>query len=148
MSAQTKARSTRRIGSPNVVDPVVHPELPVKADEIIYQGAGVCVDSSGRVVNASEATGLVTLGVYRNSEVGTVDATGDADGDEVINGIEMGTYEFFNAADADAITLADVRKTCYWVDNQTVSDVSTGRSAAGQIYDYNAVTNMVSVTIR
>ena len=112
---------------------------PVKAGEIIYKGAAVCLDANGLAVNATAVAGLVTAGVARD----TVDNT---DGGKTLD-VEEGVYQFHNSpAGADQILQTDARRLCYWVDNHTVAAVGTARSVAGVIKSIDGG-NKVSVSI-
>jgi len=112
---------------------------PVKDGEVIYKGAGVCLDANGDAVNAASTAGLLTRGVARD----TVDNT---DGGKRLD-IEEGVYQFWNSPPgADELSQADVLHLCYWVDNQTVGKVATGRSIAGVIKSIDGG-NKVSVAV-
>jgi hypothetical protein len=112
---------------------------PVKAGEIIFKGAAVCLDVNGEAVNATAAAGLVTAGVARD----TVDNTDDGKTLDV----EEGVYQFHNApAGADQILQGDARHLCYWLDNHTVAAVATGRSVAGVIKSIDPG-NKISVSV-
>jgi hypothetical protein len=111
----------------------------VKAGEIIYKGAGVCLDANGFAVNATAAAGLITRGVARD----TVDNT---DGGKRID-VEEGVYQMRNSPPgADALDEGDVLHLCYWADNQTVAKVATGRSVAGVVKSIDGG-GMVSVSL-
>lgn len=136
MSAMAGPRSaTRRIGD--------FQKDPVKAAEVIYRGAAVCLDSNGELVNASATTGLITRGVARD----TVDNTDDEFG-TVATGLEsdQGVFEFFNKS-GDELSQDEVGDVCYWEDNQTVCKTSTGKSVAGVVASVDANTGKVSVHV-
>jgi hypothetical protein len=130
MTAQSKARLI-------VEKEGVHSQAPVKGSTTIYQGALV-VMSSGVAIPGKTATGLVTLGVATE----TVENAG-SDGAVSVE-VKRGTFKFFNDSGA-AVTSADIGKTAYVVDDQTVSksDGAAGedpatRSAAGTIIDVDS----------
>jgi hypothetical protein len=110
--------------------------FPVKAATKIWAGALVCIDSSGRAVPGSTATGLIAVGrsprVYDNSA--------GADG-AVVGEFERGIYRFDNSTSTDAITAAEIGSTCYVVDDHTVAKTngSSSRSAAGTVFDVDAL---------
>lgn len=97
---------------------------PVKAGEIIFKGAAVCLDAAGDAVNATAAAGLITRGICKT----TVDNTNDGENVET----EVGYFEF-DMLEGDEITQAEVGDLCYWDDNHTVCKTGTGKSVAGVI---------------
>ena len=100
--------------------------LPVKAGTTIYQGAIVALDADGYAVPGKTATGLTAAG--RAEE--TVSA-GNADATIVVT---RGTFVFENTATAaNKIKAANVLKPCYIEDDQTVTILATGASAAGTV---------------
>lgn len=101
---------------------------PVAADTIIHQGALVVLDA-GFAKGGLEKTGLIALG--RAEE--TVDNKGGANGDKVVQ-VKAGTFGYANDA-TNPVTLSDVGKDCYIVDDATVSSSHNGnaRSVAGKI---------------
>ena len=107
----------------------------VKADAVIFAGSMVAL-AAGLAVPASATAGLVVDG--RASA--RVDARGKPDGEEVID-VEKGTYRFANSAAADAITIADIGKSAYAADDQTVAKTDGGgtRPVAGKIADVDGV---------
>lgn len=102
--------------------------FPVKADAVIYQGAIVCVDSTGYAVPAATATGLLAVGFARESQ----DATGLTSGAVRIE-VEEAIVGMKSAGGGDAITFAEIGEIVYLVDDQTVAKTSAGgtRSVAG-----------------
>lgn len=109
--------------------------LPVKGATKIYAGSLVAVNASDLLVPMSTATGL--RGIGRAEE--QVDNSAGADGDQTCK-TGAGIYRFNNSAAADLITLADIGKPCYGVDDQTVAltDGTGTRSVAGTIFDVDA----------
>lgn len=101
---------------------------PAAAAAVLIQGAMVALDSSGNAVDVTEATGLIICGIAES----TVDNTDGGAGDLSVK-VRAGCFKFANATAGDAITAADVGNPAYAVDNETVSDVATGRSIAGCI---------------
>lgn len=122
MSALTGPRDTKlRKGDFN--------KDPVKAAEIIYRGAAVCLDSNGEAVNATATTGLITRGVARD----TVDNTDDG----LYIETDSGCFKFHNKS-GDELSQDEVGDVCYWDDNQTVCKTSTGKSIAGVVRSVDA----------
>lgn len=102
--------------------------LPVKGKTTIYQGSLVALDADGLAVPGKKAEGLTAAG--RAEE--TVENTG-ADGDLFIR-IARGVFVFDNTATAaNKVTRAHVLKACYMEDDQTVTALATGASAAGTV---------------
>ena len=101
--------------------------LPVKGGTIIFDGAFVAVDATGMAVPGAKATGLIAAG--RAEEF--VDNTLGADGDTTIK-VRRGVFKWNNAA-SGAVTHKDILKSCYFVDDETVTATATGSSIAGKI---------------
>ncbi|ATG73675.1 hypothetical protein AN401_07230 [Zobellella denitrificans] len=126
--ATTKPRNTaRRAG--------VFRAYEVAANAVINAGAIVVLNASDYADKATTATGLVALGIARSS----VDNTGGANGDLVIE-VERGYFHLGNSAAADEITLGDIGKPCYLVDDETVAltHATNTRSLAGYVDDVDA----------
>lgn len=111
---------------------------PVKGATTILQGALVVMEA-GFAIPGKTGTGLIALGIAEASI-----ANPGADGAKSIV-TRRGTFKFFNSADAQAITAADLGKTCFIVDDQTVAktDGTAGedpatRSRAGVVIDVDA----------
>lgn len=100
--------------------------LPVKAKTTIYQGGIVALDADGYAIPGKKAAGLTAAG--RAEE--TVENTGE-DGEQSIC-VSRGVFVFDNTATAaNKITQAHLLKPCYIEDDQTVTALATGASAAG-----------------
>lgn len=123
MTALQKSRTVRSI-------PGFLFNYPVAADAVIYQGAIVALNSSGYARPAGTATGLIAVGIARES----VDATGLSSGDVSVEVEEM-IAECQNSAGGDEITIAEIGDACYLVDDCTVAKTSGGgtRSIAGYV---------------
>jgi hypothetical protein len=114
----------------------------VKASEVIYAGAMVGIDSSGRAVSPTETTGLMIVGLAKrnttlkgasNAKGDNVwDATGFSDGDFMVE-VEEGRFSLQNSSAGDAILSTSRRKVIYCADNQTLALTSNSgaRSPAG-----------------
>lgn len=123
MAALTTVRDTSEIA--NGARAIV---LPVKGATTIYQGAIVAIDVNGYAVPGKKAAGLKAAG--RAEE--TVENNG-GDGELGIR-VTRGVFVFANTATAaNKLTAADVLGPCYMEDDQTVTKLATGASAAGLV---------------
>lgn len=102
--------------------------VPVAAAKKIFAGSLVAANATGFATPGATATTLTALG--RAEE--TIDNSAGADGALSILVRRKKAFKFAN--DADAVTQADVLKTVYMVDDQTVAKTngSSTRSAAGK----------------
>lgn len=109
--------------------------FPAAANAVIYQGALVALSATGFATPGAVATTLTAVGRAKAD----VDNTGGADGDLPVP-VERGTFRFANSSAGDAITLADVGKDCFIVDDQTVAKTNgtSTRSVAGKVRDVDA----------
>lgn len=103
----------------------------VAAAQTIYFGAIVMRNAAGYLAKGATAAGLVGAGVADERVVNAGSA-----GDETLR-YRVGTFLFANSGAGDAITIADIGKPAYAVDDQTVAKTSdTGaRSIAGFVAD-------------
>lgn len=123
MAALTKERDTTEI-----MQDAKFLYLPVKGGTTIYQGALVALDANGYAIPGKKATGLTAAG--RAEE--TVENKG-ADGEAFIR-VARGVFVFNNTATtSNKIGAARVLKPCYIEDDQTVTALATGASAAGLV---------------
>ena len=121
MVALTSERNTRlRIGDLRVE--------PVAAAIKIWGGSLVMRNAAGYLTKGATATGCVAVGRAEK----TVDTTAGAAGAVSVE-YRMGSFLFANSAAGDLITIADVGKACFIVDDQTVAktDGTATRSRAG-----------------
>lgn len=96
----------------------------LEAAGTIYAGAIAAVNGDGKAVAASDASGLKVIGCAQNAAV---------IGENV--SIEEGCFAF----DGTGITNADIGKTVYVADDQTVSlSAGTNGVIAGTVYDVDA----------
>lgn len=104
--------------------------VPVATNVKIYAGALVVANATGYVTPGAVATTLTYLG--RSEEY--VDNTGGADAAKKVLVRRNKAFKFKNAA-ADLVTQADLGKTCYIVDDETVAKTNgtNTRSAAGKV---------------
>ncbi|WP_136414818.1 hypothetical protein [Herbaspirillum sp. ST 5-3] len=100
----------------------------------IYAGA-IVVANAGYAEPGSTALNLVYLGRADES----VDNSAGADGAKTVTVRRNKAFKWANSG-ADAITQAEVGKTCYIVDDQTVAKTDGGgtRSAAGKVVGLDA----------
>ncbi len=104
--------------------------VPVGSNAVIYAGALVAANASGYLVPGSTAVTLTFLGRAEEN----VDNTGGADG-AVSCLVRRGKAFKWKNSGSDAVTRAELGKTCYIVDDETVAktDGSSTRSAAGTV---------------
>lgn len=120
MVALTTERNTRqRMGDLRVE--------PVAGTVKIWNGSLIMRNAAGFLTKGATATGCVGVGRAEK----TVDNTGAAGAASVE--YRTGTFLFANSAAADLITIADIGRVCFIVDDQTVAktDGTATRSRAG-----------------
>lgn len=102
----------------------------VAATTKIYAGSLVVANASGYAAPGSVATTLTALGRAEEQ----VDNTAGANGAKSVNVRRCKAFKFANHG-ADLVVQADVGKTCYIVDDQTVAKTNgtSTRSAAGKV---------------
>lgn len=105
------------------------------AAQLIYAGSLVCRNASGFIAKGAEATGLIGVGMAYEQ----VDNSGGSAGDLKIT-FRPGTFRFGNSAGGDELTIADIGKVCWVVDDQTVGRTSnsSARSRAGIVREVDA----------
>jgi len=105
---------------------------PVAASTKIFAGSLVAINASGYLVPGSVSTTLKVQGRAEES----VDNSAGGNGDATCQ-VRRGVFSFANDG---TVALADVGKTAYIVDDQTVADNdgSSARSAAGVIEDVDS----------
>ena len=104
--------------------------LPVAAAKKIYAGALVAADANGFVTPGAVATTLTYLGRAEEQ----VDNSAGANGDKTLQ-VRMGAAFKFKNSGGDPVTQAELGKTVYIEDDETVAKTNgTGtRSAAGKV---------------
>lgn len=102
---------------------------PVKGTTTLFQG-GLVVSEAGFAVPGKTGANLTALGIATTTVVNS-----GADG-AVRAPIKRGTFAFHNH-DADAVTVSDIGKDCFVVDDQTVAKTNgtNTRSRAGTVID-------------
>lgn len=121
MTALSSDRNTRaRLGNNRVEG--------LAASVKVWSGSIVMRNAAGYVTKGATATGCMGVG---RAEA-TVDNTSGAAGALTVE-YTQGTFLFANSASGDLITIADIGKVCYIVDDQTVAktDGTATRSRAG-----------------
>lgn len=123
MSATTEDRSTSRRDTHQV-------NLDVAAATTIPAGVIVAANTSGYAVNAADTAGLRAIGVALERVDNSAGSAGDLD-------IEVGRACYLLANDSGtALTIADIGKPCYVLDNQTVSGAAGSNAVvAGLVHD-------------
>jgi hypothetical protein len=104
------------------------------ASVTIYAGAIVMRNASGYLTKGQAATALVGVG---RAEERAINGT-SAGGTSIT--YRKGCFRFGNSTSTDLITIADIGKPCFVVDDQTVAktDGSAARSIAGFVADVDA----------
>ncbi len=96
----------------------------LEAAGTIYAGALVAVNGDGKAVAASDASGLTVIGCAQNAAAVGENVTAEA-----------GCFAY----EGSGITNADIGKTAYVSDDQTVSlGAGTNSVVAGVVYDVDA----------
>lgn len=110
--------------------------LLIAASMLIYAGALVARSATGYATKGAAATTLV--GVGRAAE--RVDNSSGSAGDKRIK-VEPGIFRFANSSSTDEITIAEIGKPCFIVDDQTVAKTngSSTRSVAGFVHDVDSI---------
>lgn len=104
--------------------------FPVAAGVKIFAGALVAANATGFAAPGAGAATLTYLGRAEEQ----IDNTGGADGAKTILVRRRLAFKWLNSA-ADLITQADIGKSCYIFDDQTVAKTSGAntRSPAGKV---------------
>lgn len=104
--------------------------VPQATNTKIYAGALVAANATGYATPGAVATTLTYLGRAEEAS----DNTGGANGAKTVLVRRKQAFKFKNHA-ADLVTLAELGKTCYIVDDETVAKTNgtSTRSAAGKV---------------
>ena len=107
-------------------------EVPVKAATKIFAGTIVALDASGFAAPASTALNLIILGVAQALADNSAGAAGD-----IKVKVKPGVYKLVNTG---PIVQADLGKTCFVTDDQTVAKTDGGgtKSAAGKVFQVDS----------
>jgi len=105
---------------------------PIAANTLILKGTQVGLDAAGRVLPAGLLSSGVLFAIGKASS--TIDnrtgsALGGAAGAADVE-VEYGVHGWLSAASADEITIADIGKKVFMLDNQTVA-LTSGDNARG-----------------
>jgi hypothetical protein len=115
-------------------------ELPLAVGEVAYKG-GAAFIASGKFETADVRAGGFFAGNFNRS----VDATAVSKKASIDVGREVIAWWYSNATAADAGDATTVGKLVYWMDDNTVSPVTTGRTLAGRCWGFDAATNRLLV---
>lgn len=109
--------------------------VPVAANAVIRAGALVVANANGYAAPGSTALNLKYIGRAEES----VDNTGGANGAKTVTVRRNKAFKYANLG-ADPVVQADLMKTCYIADDQTVAKTDGGgtRSAAGKVVGLDA----------
>jgi hypothetical protein len=105
---------------------------PVAASTSIPAGVLVATDSSGNLVNASDAASIKVVGVSQESKDNSAGSAGD-----LTCTVKKGVFKFTNSDD-NAITAAMVGKLAFVESNVAVANTSTNKIVAGRILEIDA----------
>lgn len=110
-------------------------EFPVAAGARLFAGTIACINTSGLAVRGDVSTTLTAVGRVEEQ----ADNTGGVAGAIRVK-VGSGVFRFGNSSAGDAITVADVEKQCFIVDDNTVAKTngSNTRSAAGIVRQVDA----------
>ena len=106
----------------------------------VFAGALLMRNATGYLTKGQTALGLIGAGVA----IEQVDNSGGSAGDKSVS-FRKDVFRFVNSASADAITIADIGKVCFAVDDQTVAKTNgrtnglATRSPAGIIIDVDTL---------
>ncbi len=101
--------------------------VPVATATTIYAGSIVVSNASGYAAPGSTATGLAFLGRAEESVINA--------GANAAKSINVRAHQMFYWANSatDAVVQADLGRTCYIEDDQTVCHTATDKSAIGVV---------------
>lgn len=123
MTALTKDRNTPRLQGDDR-------QGLAAAGTLIHAGAIVMRNAAGYLIKGATATGAVAVGRAEDR----VDNSAGQNGDAAVP-YRPGVYRYENSASADELTIADINKVCFVVDDQTVAKTNgtNTRSPAGVV---------------
>lgn len=134
----TKPRKIVRRDADGFKLPVAANAAIIQSGVVILAGAAARAGRSGQGV--SDALKAADAATYRVKGIAQDSVTGGAADGDVEIWVKGGCYNLRNSAGADAITLADVGREAFLVDDETVARTSANgtRAAAGRIEDVDA----------
>lgn len=103
--------------------------LPMKANTKIYEGSLVALDATGYAVPGDMAEGLIAAG--RAEEFVDNTGAGGSNGAKTVR-VRRGVFKWNNDT-TNPVTPQDVLKTCYILDDETVTMLAVGTSPAGKV---------------
>ena len=100
------------------------------ASATIYKGALTVLNAAGDAEKAKKATGLTTVGIAREG----VDNSAGKAGDKIVE-VRNDECARLNNDATNPVTRLHIGSSCYIIDDETVTSVSTGSSKAGTVRD-------------
>lgn len=139
MAALTKERETRRLSISAFpgADPIPFKQ---KGSTKVFKGALVALNA-GFAAPGTAATSLVAVGVASE----TSDNSSGSDGAVSVL-VEEGIFEFNNHG-TNTVVQANVGSDCFIEDDNTVGNVSTGKSRAGKVVGFSGTKVLVKVAL-
>ena len=101
--------------------------VPVAASTTIYAGSLVVSNANGYAAPGSAIAGLVALGRAEEQVI-----NGGANGAKTVAVRRNKAFKFANSG-TDAVVQADLGRSCYIEDDQTVCHTATSKSVAGTV---------------
>lgn len=145
MALATARRNIARLGDGALSYPVKAGVICIQTGLAILAGGYARPGRTGQggdnATKAADAATYQAVGVFVEAAVG-----GAQDGDVQVR-IEPGTWNFNNSAGTDALTLADVGKVCFIVDDETVARGSASQTRARAGVVQNVDSDGVWVTV-
>lgn len=112
MTALIEDRNTQR----RYVERIVGDDAPIAANTTVWNGSMVCSDATGALRPAADVAGLTFVGV---AQLRMVNPSGVATRVKPAARCAVGVHKFTTTG-ANAITAADLQKSCFVLDDQTV----------------------------
>jgi hypothetical protein len=139
--AQSGPKRVKKLGEGPIPDRLI---LGIGATVVLQPGMMTARNQDGYVVKFTAALGLRALGRYEGPSV--ADNTSGANAAFVVE-IKRGCFGLENSAGAGALTVADINKFAYAVDDETVSRDPAGgtRPVMGTVVGFDGTHVMVNV---
>jgi hypothetical protein len=116
-----------------------------KATKVFYNGALTQVGTDGYLIPSVTTAGGVVAGIIDLGNLLSKDTTGLSDGDFVAD-VKSGVFPFACGTSTDALTIADIGKPVYVLDDQTVGRLpGAGRPIAGVLVKVEGTKFFVAV---
>jgi len=138
MTNLARDRKTDQLDTPDTVLPRISQYL-VAAATTLYAGAICCINPSGYAVQGQATNNLRVVGRVESIVKNTVAEGFGSNGDLTVL-VRRGAFYYANSTGDDLITIADLQKIVYVVDDQTLgrTDGGAARPAAGVVFDIRA----------